>query len=420
LPQPPPPTLPELQDLAARALERADGDAQTTASWHRVGEREELSVTVTCAINGRAGQRRAKTVDDDGLRRAARAAALEARRPRAWPAAGLPAPSDGRPHDGFDPAVLEDARVDMPRREGIDVAIITGASRVAIASTAGVASAEQRTHAIATVTAPARRRKIRLRATAVAPRGLNLDALADEAAALVLDDLDPAEPPEGDLPVVLGHDAVATILTDLRRAFGVDLDLGSGPLHGRFGTRVAAAAVNLSDSPRYHGTLPRSYDAEGIPRQPVPLIQDGVAHRRVHDSASAARAGTSSTGHATRPLALAAEPAHLVLVGGGAEGVAELCAPVDRGLYVPALAPASDVDRFVYRHATRAAVLVEQGELRAPVADGDLLIDPLAVLASVEALSARSRTLPIDADAPGGPGAAVVPALRAAGGWTRA
>jgi PmbA protein len=216
--------------------------------------------------------------------------------------------------------------------------------------------------------------------------------------------------------VVLGHEAVATVLDHLRAAFGVHLDLGGGPLAGRFGSRVAAPAINLSDSCRYPGTLPRSYDAEGVPRQPVPLIQDGVAHRRVHDSASAARHGAQSTGHATRPAALAPMPEQLVLVGGGADDVAALAAPVAAGLYVPALSPAREADGDTFRHTTIGAVAIRDGELAAPVADVEVVIDPLGVLATVEALTGRQRLVALRADTPGGLGAAVVPALRARDG----
>jgi predicted Zn-dependent protease len=65
-------------------------------------------------------------------------------------------------------------------------------------------------------------------------------------------------------------------------------------MRDRVGTRVAAPCINLSDSPRFAATLPRSYDALGAPLAPAPLIQDGVLHR-----------------------VLDRLPWHLVLVGGG-------------------------------------------------------------------------------------------------------
>jgi predicted Zn-dependent protease len=102
---------------------------------------------------------------------------------------------------------------------------------------------------------------------------------------------------------------------------------------------VAAARINLSDSPRYARTLPRAFDAEGVPKAPIPLIQDGVAHRVVHDTRSAALAGDHSTGHATVPGGdgFGPVPTNLVLIGGGAADEAELAKPIKRGIYVTRL-----------------------------------------------------------------------------------
>jgi predicted Zn-dependent protease len=98
---------------------------------------------------------------------------------------------------------------------------------------------------------------------------------------------------------------------------------------------VAASSINLSDAPAFPRTFARSYDAEGVPKRPLPLIQDGVAHAVVHDlrSAAAAGDGARSTGHALEvnsphgPV-----PTNLVLIGGGAEDEDALAAPIERGL----------------------------------------------------------------------------------------
>src|SRR5204863_4424387 len=114
-----------------------------------------------------------------------------------------------------------------------------------------------------------------------------------------------------------------------------------GALAGRLGSMVASPGINLADSPRLAATLPRSFDAEGVPKAPLPLIQDGVAHRIVHDTRSAAQAGggARSTGHALEPGGAIDGPAptNLVLIGGGAADAAELAAPIERGLYVTRL-----------------------------------------------------------------------------------
>ena len=121
---------------------------------------------------------------------------------------------------------------------------------------------------------------------------------------------------------MLGPWAVAEVLRRAAVAFGGP----ESPLGGRLGTRVAAPAINLSDSPRFAATLPRSFDATGVPRQPLPLIQDGVAHRF---------AGPG-TGHALAAGGIGGTlPEHLVLVGGGAADLAELAAPIEVGLLIP-------------------------------------------------------------------------------------
>ena len=97
--------------------------------------------------------------------------------------------------------------------------------------------------------------------------------------------------------------------------------------------------MNLSDSPRFPSTLPRGFRRRGRAKAPLPLIQDGVAHRVVHDSHSAALSGAQSTGHALEPGGApdGPRPTNLALAGGGAAGEEELCAPVERGVYVTRL-----------------------------------------------------------------------------------
>jgi PmbA protein len=219
--------------------------------------------------------------------------------------------------------------------------------------------------------------------------------------------------------VILGPWAVAEVLRALAPAFaGSAVD--AGPLAGRLGTRVVAPSVNLSDSARYPATVPRSYDAEGVPRRPVPLIQDGVAHRVVHDSTSAAAAGTESTGHAVQPGGLAApRPEHLVLVGGGASDLDTLVAGAADGLLIPALHAVEAVTGGPVDAMAQGVREIRDGRVGASLGTLRVRLDPLAVLARVEALTATQRTVPV----PGAPawaaGATVCPGLRAGGGLTR-
>ena len=152
--------------------------------------------------------------------------------------------------------------------------------------------------------------------------------------------------------------------------------------------------MNLSDSPRYGSTLPRGFDAEGVPKAPLPLIQDGVAHRVVHDTRSATLSGTESTGHArVAGGAGGPRPTNLVMIGGGAADEEELCAGIERGIYVTrlwytnVLRPKESLFTAVTRDGT---FLIEDGRVTRPLADMRVTDTALGVLARIEALGARS------------------------------
>jgi predicted Zn-dependent protease len=404
------PTRQDLTTLVHQALEQLTGEGQATVWWERrlaVGEHgisDVVQQTAELVVlqDGRVGAASTTDLTATGLERAAAAAAAHAELDREpVDARQLPDPAEGKPHDGWDEGVLTLDPVDLADElagaAGNELAIElrAGAARVAIASTRGIAAFEQRTFASAEVHAPGRPI-----AAAVAPGGLDLTGLV--AAAQEGFHEGAAQPAEaGEVPVVLGPVAVAQVLEALKP----ELAGPEGLIAARRGSRLVAPCVNLSDSPRFPGTLPRSYDAEGVPRQPVPLIQDGVAHRAVSDSASG-----DSTGHATRPGHAEPWPDHLVLVGGGAADVAELAAPIALGLLIPSFLPGEHESWLL-----DGARLIEGGEPTWPV-NGVAEIDPLAILAATEALTARQQLIPTDDDSALTIGATLAPALRARGG----
>jgi predicted Zn-dependent protease len=127
-------------------------------------------------------------------------------------------------------------------------------------------------------------------------------------------------------------------------------------------------------------------------------VQDGVAHRVVHDTRSAARAGggAMSTGHALEPggSPFGPAPTNLVLVGGGAADEHELAAPIERGLYVHRLwyVNAVNTKETLLTGVTRdGTFLIEDGRLTRPLRDVRFTDSALEVLARTQALGARPR-----------------------------
>ncbi|MBD0282808.1 MAG: hypothetical protein ICV69_11550, partial [Thermoleophilaceae bacterium] len=169
---------------------------------------------------------------------------------------------------------------------------------------------------------------------------------------------------------------------------------GRGALVGRLGQKVAVPAINLSDSPGFPGTLPRGFDAEGVAKVPLPLIQDGVARRVVHDLRSAAVAGARSTGHALTPGGhpYGPHPTNLVLAGGDAADENGLCSRVKRGIYVTRLWYANVVrpkETLITAVTRDGTFLIEDGRITRPLRDLRLTDTVLGILSRTRALTRR-------------------------------
>ena len=208
----------------------------------------------------------------------------------------------------------------------------------------------------------------------------------------------PSSPP-GEYPVVFEAARGGLAARPARRARLQRARARRGPRRaGRAarGARGARPAINLSDSPRSPRTLPRSFDAEGTPKAPLPLIQDGVAHGVAHDIRSAALAGAAqSTGHALapgrRPRA-ARTPPTWCWPAAARRDEAELCAPVERGVYVTRLWYANVVrpkETLITAVTRDGTFLIEDGRITRPLRDLRLTDSVLGILARTQALGAR-------------------------------
>jgi PmbA protein len=442
-------------ELAERALRHATGDAQATVIRERsllsrfarstptqATQVDDTSVSILRVHDGHTATADTNDLSEEGLRdvaaradAGARAAAASAGGRGIYP--GLPEPAPAKGHDGFDAATAElapgvagaalSAAFDACAAHGLEAFGIWTAGDVetAIASSAGLSARDRVTDAYMKVIARDESGRSGWGAdAAVAAGALDPAAVAARAVAKVSRD-EPVALEPGEYPVVLEADAVGELLDFLGfLAFnGLAHAEGRGALDGRLGTRIAASAINLSDSPRLARTLPRAFDFEGVPKAPLPLIQDGVAHRVVHDTRSAARAGgdARTTGHATAPggSSFGPHPTNLVLVGGGAADEAELADPIERGLYVTRfwyVNPVREKEALLTGMTRDGTFLIEDGKVTRPVRDVRFTDSALRILEATEALTSGQR-LAANADFYGRRFATgvVCPALRASG-----
>jgi PmbA protein len=372
---------------------------------------EDVTVEIAVLRGGRVGTASTNATDRDSLERCARQAEATAESMARsagegfYP--GFPPPSTVPVCDSYD---AETAAIDpvpggaalatafeVAERHGVEAHGTWTVAEVdrAVASSDGVAVAERATDAFMKVIciAPTGRSGYAT-TTDVRVGAINPRELAETSAAKATFAGEPAKLPPGEYPVVLEPAAVGELLTMLGWfAFnGLAYVEGRSALTERLGERVAAPAINMSDSPRYARTLPRGFDAEGVPKLPLPLIQDGVAHSVVHDTRSAALGNAESTGHALVPggSSFGAVPTNLVLVGGGARDAAELCLPIERGIYVTrlwyvnAVRPKQTLLTGVTRDGT---FLIEDGKVSRPLEDMRFTDSALGLLERTQALS---------------------------------
>ena len=202
----------------------------------------------------------------------------------------------------------------------------------------------------------------------------------------------PIELPPGRYEVVLEPEAVADLLGNLAM-FGFNgKSFAQKQSFAELGEEQFDPSVTIVDDPLGSRGEPAPglpFDVEGTPRESLVLVRDGVTRAVTHDRASAAEAGTVSTGHASEssrtwgPIAThmrleasqaTPEPTAPSAGAGGptAESARPLVARMERGLlitdfwYTRVLDPKS----LVITGLTRNGVwLVENGEVTAAVSN---------------------------------------------------
>ena len=200
------------------------------------------------------------------------------------------------------------------------------------------------------------------------PRAADLDGdraglTAAEKATVGLDAVD-LEP--GPYEVVLEPACVADIVSFIG-GYGFNAKAhAEGRSFVSLGSEQFDPAVQLWDDATDPRTVGAGFDAEGTPRGRVHLVRDGVSTALVHDRRTAARAGTTSTGHAVAGgESWGPYPSHLFL-GGGDSTPENLVASVQRGLlvtefwYTRVLDPKTQVVTGLTRNGT---FLIESGRV---------------------------------------------------------
>jgi predicted Zn-dependent protease len=203
------------------------------------------------------------------------------------------------------------------------------------------------------------------------------DEVAQEAVDKALRSVSPRTIEPGEYEVILEPYAAVDLLD-----FFSYLSFGALPfmekrsfMAGRIGERVMGENVTIRDDGFAPEGIPSPFDYEGVPKQPVTLIERGIAKGVVWDSYYAGKQGgdTRSTGHALPAgVTFGPIPLHLFMDPGGAT-LDDMIKSTKRGLWV---------SRFWYTRTVHPLNVVVTGMTR----DGTFLIEDGKIVGPVRSM----------------------------------
>lgn len=211
--------------------------------------------------------------------------------------------------------------------------------------------------------------------TALDVRDIDPQRLGAEAVEKARRGAQPTGIEPGEYTVILEEEAVATMVHFLGfMGFGaLAYQEGRSFLSGRLDERITGEQITIWDDGLDPASVPMPFDFEGVPKQRVLLIEQGVAKNVVYDTYTAGRQeGARSTGHALpSPNMTGPVPVHLFMATGEASKE-EMLAATERGIWVTRfhytnpLHPVKTVLTGMTRDGT---FLIENGRIARPVAN---------------------------------------------------
>jgi PmbA protein len=421
--------LDRLLDAARRRVDGADAmwrrEERTSVAFQSgrlktAGVAEEAGVNLRVLAGGRmgvAGSTAAQPELDALIARARASAelgdALDLAFPATSPVADVPTFFDQVANASLDQLIgMGRTLVERLTREGcqVNVALEREVSETAVGNTAGARGGYRGT-ALA-VTAEV----IRIAADDVLmvydqflgaelPGSVELEALIRSIETRLEPALTIVAPPDGALTVVFTPAGLAAVLLPLEQALsGKSVLQGTSPLADRVGALVFDPRFSVTDDPLTPGRpASRPVDDECVPSRATALVERGVVRGFAYDLETAARAGTTSTGHGRRGIFGKPRIAYTnLIVGSGEQGARSgselgggLLTDMVDGLLVDDLIGVGqgNVIGGAFSHPVALAYRVRRGEIAGRVKDAAVAGNAYELLKRIGGFGADGRWL---------------------------
>ena len=428
------------EHVVARALAAGASEAETLVTTedaaltrfanseiHQNVAETNIGVNLRFCVGRRIAVVTTGRADDDGLRALVERAAASARSVEEledW--GGLPGPDGSHradaPTTGYADATAEASpefraagvRAVIAAADAVGVlaygAFSTSREGMAVANSKGVRATHERTTSqLLTVHMSPDGGTGYAEAAATDATTIDAAVIGREAAAKARATEHPVSLAAGDYPVVLEEYAVLDI-TDMLGYLGFSaLAVQEGRSFAEPGKKIGSHLISVVDDGADPAGLPMAFDFEGVPKERVVLVENGVCRDVVYDTQTAARDGRTSTGHGLpAPNPYGPFPLNM-LMDAGLTPRDELIGGLDRGLLVTRFHYTNPVHpklAIVTGMTRDGTFLVEGGKIVGPVRNLRFTQSYLDALARVTAVGRERRTLR------GFLGGSVVPALR--------
>jgi predicted Zn-dependent protease len=368
----------------------------------------DTNLSVRPAIDGRTARATTNRLDADGIRNVVAEAVaitrLTAPDPDMQPLAG---PAEYQPTERWFEATAQVT----PRERALAVAeairVVEGAGQTAAGiystgdsffaalNSCGLSAWHRETMARFSITAMASGSSGWAKAGACYHGDLDPVQLAAAASHKAAASRSPRELRPGRYTVILEPAAVLDLAGQMFGDFSATaIRDGRSFLNDRIGRKVFGENIDIFDDAYHPLQSGAPFDGEGVPRQPLALVEGGVVKEIAYSRQAAARAGVAPTGHGfPLPNELGEAPLNIVIAGGDSS-VEEMVASTERGILVTRLWYIREVDPYqkVFTGMTRdGTFLVEAGRIAAGLRNFRFNQSLIEMLSNVEALSPPVR-----------------------------
>ena len=408
-----------LQEIAERVLRKATADQTEVIvtdsntlltrfavnTIHQNVSETDVSVRVRSIVDRKTGVASGNQFEDDELQRLVQSAETSARFQQPNPEIqSLPGPQPVRTADAFRESTA--SFTPMQRAEAVES--ILRQSRAERLEAAGAFSTEQQEFVVANSLGVRAYHRGTVAHVVTVVMGDNSSGYAS-AAAVDVSDIDaaavgkiavdktlqsrnPTDLEPGEYTVILEEEAVADMLFMLGYIGlgALAFQEGRSFMTGKLGEKITGDNITIWDDGHDLRGLPMPFDFEGVPKQRVALIENGVARNVVFDTFTAGREkGKRSTGHSLpAPNGMGPIPINLFMAPGTVTKE-EMLASTKRGIWVTRFHytnPVHPVKSVITGMTRDGTFLIEDGKITRPLKNLRFTQSILGAFANAEML----------------------------------